>query len=131
MDEDGLPMESMGYDGDSGSGSFVMRDDELFLVGVNSYGDRPKWGSNQGDVWAAGPARAWIKANLESDTHLLSRDFGCSSWGSNTRSLDDDSEDPDDEDLYFDCDCDCDSDNDECEAECRECMAASKAHTHF
>ena len=73
-------MESMGYSGDSGSGTFIERDNELFLIGVNSYGDRPKWGSKQGDVWVGGPAREWIEANLESDTPVSSKNFQCNSW---------------------------------------------------
>ena len=48
MDKDGLDYESMGYSGDSGSGSMIERDGMKYLIGVNSFGDEPSWGSKQG-----------------------------------------------------------------------------------
>ena len=130
MDEDGLDMESMGYDGDSGSGSFIQRDGELYLIGVNSFGQRPKWGSKQGDVWVGGPAREWILANLESEEPVSSKDYQCDDWSKNTMSFDEDFDNEEDDEMFFNCNCDCDEDDDECEAECDSCLAASNAHMH-
>ena len=97
---------------------------------MNSWGDDPEWGSEQGDVWVGGPARDWLLANLNSETPVSSADFGCSDWRqSASKSLNTEADDSDGD--YFECDCDCDSDDDECEAECQECLADSKAHMHF
>ena len=115
------------YSGDSGGPSFIERDGEKFLIGVHSWSFEPSWGAVSSDVWVGGQGtRDWLKANMDSETPISSKDFGCEQWastetfGTNASSFRGNSD-------YFECDCDCDSDDDQCEQECEECLAASNS----
>ena len=62
----GLEIEAAGYYGDSGSSGFIMIEDELHLVGINSHGTGSYWGSWGGFTRVGGYHKEWIDANVAS-----------------------------------------------------------------
>ena len=95
-EDGGLDLEVAGYYGDSGSGGFVVIDDELYIVGVLSFGQGPYWGGMGGYPRVGGYHKEWIDANLESpDERIAPPGRGCSNGTDND---DDDSGDGDDGD---------------------------------
>lgn len=65
-EDGGLELEVAGYYGDSGSGGFVVLEDELHIAGVLSHGEGAFWGAEHGYTRVGGYHTAWIEANVAS-----------------------------------------------------------------
>ena len=66
-DNGGLELESMGHNGDSGSGAFIIDGNgDHRLVGVKSNGQDAFWGSEHQYTYASGFHLTWIEDNLAS-----------------------------------------------------------------
>ena len=74
-EDGGLDLESMGHYGDSGSGALMDVDGELHIIGVKSNGGPAQWGTTHEYTRVGGYHRAWVEANLVSDTRIAAE--GC------------------------------------------------------
>merc|ERR1719461_275526 len=71
----GLDLESMGHYGDSGSGALMDVNGEIHIIGVKSNGGPANWGTRHEYVNVGGYHRAWVEANIVSDTRIVAE--GC------------------------------------------------------
>ena len=65
-EDGGLELEVAGYYGDSGSGGFVVIEDEMRIAGVLSHGTGAYWGSVHGYTRVGGYHWEWINDNINS-----------------------------------------------------------------
>lgn len=65
-EDGGVELEVAGYYGDSGSGGFVVIEDEMRIAGVLSHGTGAYWGSVHGYTRVGGYHWEWINDNVNS-----------------------------------------------------------------
>ena len=78
QEDSGLELEVAGYYGDSGSGGFVVIDDEMRIAGILSHGDGVAWGAYHGYTRVGGYHWEWINDNVNSlDERVPQRSQQC------------------------------------------------------
>ena len=80
VEDGGLWNEVMGHYGDSGSGAFLLGEDEEFrIIGVKSNGGMGQYGTEHEYTRVGGYHWKWIMNNIHSDTRVTAE--GCDANG--------------------------------------------------